>query len=314
VWKNRDLIEITDFTKRDIERLFKQADIFLEAKLAPLRILEDKMMAVAFFEPSTRTRLSFEAAMHRLGGSVIGFSSSEGTSIEKGESPEDTIRMLDTYSNAIVIRHPEGNVMEGFARLAEHPVINAGEGQSRHPTQALVDLYTILKEKGRIEGLEYGVMGDVKHARAAKDFVKGLSIFGVKEVSVVSPKKLAPDEGFVKLMEQRGVGINHYERVEEVVSRLDVLYLVRLQVERFTDPREAEELRGSYALTVKTLESAKKGLKILHPLPRTWELPSEVDNTPYAAYFKQVFYSIPVRMAILSLILTDIERVQEGLI
>ncbi len=314
MWKNRDLVEITDFTRKDIERLFKQADIFLEAKLAPLRILEGKIMAAAFFEPSTRTRLSFEAAMHRLGGSVIGFSSAEGTSMEKGESPEDTIRMLDTYSDAIVIRHPGGNVMEGFARLAEHPVINAGEGQSRHPTQALVDLYTILKEKGRIEGLEYGVMGDVRHARTAKDFVKGLSIFGVKEVNVVSPKGLAPEEGFVKIMEQRGVKINHYERVEEVVSRLDVLYLVRLQVERFTDLREAEELRGSYALTLKTLESARKDLKILHPLPRTWELPSEIDNTPYAAYFKQVFYSIPVRMAILSLILTDIERVQEGLI
>jgi len=314
VWRNRDLIEITDFTKGDIERMFKQADIFLEAKLAPLRILEGKIMAVAFFEPSTRTRLSFEAAMHRLGGSVIGFSSAGGTSMDKGESPEDTIRMLDTYSDLIVVRHYSDGVMQGFARLAEHPVVNAGEGQSRHPTQALVDLYTVLKEKGRIEGLEYGVMGDARHARAVKDFIKGLSIFGVREVSVVSPKNLAPDEDFVKSMEQKGVKLNHYERVEDVIRRLDVLYLVRLQVERFSSPREAEELKGSYALTLKNLEYAKKDLKILHPLPRTSELPREIDNTPHAAYFKQVFYSIPVRMSILSMILTDIERVQEGLV
>ncbi|MBO3769737.1 MAG: aspartate carbamoyltransferase [Thermoproteota archaeon] len=314
MWRNRDLIEITDFTRRDIERLFKQADIFLEAKLAPLKILEGKIMAVAFFEPSTRTRLSFEAAMHRLGGSVIGFSSSRGTSMEKGESPEDTIRMLDTYSDVIVVRHPGEGVMEEFARLAEHPVINAGEGQARHPTQALVDLYTILKEKGRIEGLEYGVMGDVRHARTVKDFIKGLSIFGIREITIISPGKLAPDESFVKSMEWRGISLKHYEKIEDVINSLDVLYLVRLQVERFSSLREAEELRGSYALTLKTLESAKKDLKILHPLPRTGELPSEVDNTPYAAYFKQVFYSIPVRMAILSMILTDIERAQEGLI
>lgn len=314
MWRNRDLVEITDFTRGDIERLFKQADIFLEAKLAPLKILEDKIMAVAFFEPSTRTRLSFETAMHRLGGSVIGFSSTSGTSMEKGESPEDTIRMLDTYSDVIVVRHPREGVMEEFARLAEHPVINAGEGQASHPTQALVDLYTILKEKGRIEGLEYGIMGDVKHARTVKDFIKGLSIFGVKEITIISPKKLAPDESFVKSMEWRGIGLNYYEKIEDVVSRLDVLYLVRLQVERFSSLREAEELKGSYVLTLKMLESAKKDFKILHPLPRTEELPREVDNTPHAAYFKQVFYSIPVRMAILSLILTDIERVQEGLI
>ncbi|MCS7138712.1 MAG: aspartate carbamoyltransferase [Crenarchaeota archaeon] len=314
MWKNRDLIEITDFTRKDIEILFKQADIFLETRLAPLKILEGKIMATAFFEPSTRTRLSFEAAMHRLGGSVIGFSSTAGTSMEKGESPEDTIRMLDTYSDVIVIRHPGEGVMEGFARLAKQPLINAGEGQTNHPTQALVDLYTIIKEKGKIEGLEYGVMGDVKHARTVKDFIKGLSIFGIREITVVSPKKLAPDESFVKSIEWRGIKLNHYEKIEDVISRLDVLYLVRLQVERFSNLREAKEFKGSYILTLEKLKSAKKDLRILHPLPRTEELPSEVDNTPYAAYFKQVFYSIPVRMAILSLILTDIERVQEGLI
>jgi len=314
MWRNRDLIEITDFTRKDIERLFKQADIFLEAKLSGLKILEDKIMAVAFFEPSTRTRLSFEAAMHRLGGSVIGFSTALGTSIEKGESPEDTVRMLDAYSDVIVIRHPRDGIMEDFAKLAEHPVINAGEGQSRHPTQTLIDLYTILKEKGRIEGLEYGIMGDVRHARTVKDFIKGLAIFGVREVSIISPRKLAPDESFTKIMEWRGVKLNWYEKIEEVVSRLDVLYIVRLQVERFTSLSEAEEFRGSYVLNLKTLESAKRDLKILHPLPRTGELSSEIDNTPYAAYFKQVSYSIPVRMAILSLILTDIEKIQEGLI
>jgi aspartate carbamoyltransferase catalytic subunit len=314
MWRNRDLIDLAEFTRRDIERLFKQADIFLEARLAPIRMLEGRIMAAAFFEPSTRTRLSFESAMHRLGGSVIGFSSAEGTSLEKGESIEDTIRMLDNYSDVIVVRHRGDDVMKRLAQLAQHPLINAGEGQSRHPTQTLIDLYTIFKEKGVIEGLNYGVMGDVKHARAAKDFIRGLSMFGVKEVNLITPGELMPEEVFISDVNQKGVRLNHYERIEDVISMLDVLYVVRLQAERFSDRHEAEQLKGSYSVSLKTLGSAKRELRILHPLPRVWELSSEIDNTPYAAYFKQVSYSIPVRMAVLSLILTDAERIQEGLI
>ncbi|NHV98807.1 MAG: aspartate carbamoyltransferase [Thaumarchaeota archaeon] len=314
MWRNRDLIDLTEFTRKDVETLFKQADLFLETRLAPNKMLEGKIMASAFFEPSTRTRLSFESAMHRLGGSVIGFSSAEGTSVEKGESIEDTVRMLDNYCDVIVMRHREDGVMQRLAQLAKNPLINAGEGQSRHPTQALIDLYTIFKEKGMLEGLNYGVMGDVKHARAARDFIRGLSLFGVREVNLITPRELMPEEVFVKDLNARGVRLNHYERVEDVIGMLDVLYVVRLQVERFRDRSEAEALRGSYSISLKTLERAKRGLRILHPLPRVWELSSEVDGTPYAAYFKQVSYSIPVRMAVLSLILTDIERVQEGLI
>ncbi|MGB9717008.1 MAG: aspartate carbamoyltransferase [Thermoproteota archaeon] len=314
MWRNRDLIDLTEFTRRDVETLFRQADIFLEARLAPTKMLEGKIMAAAFFEPSTRTRLSFESAVHRLGGSVIGFSSAEGTSVEKGESIEDTIRMLDNYSDVIVVRHREDSVMRRLAQLAKNPLINAGEGQSRHPTQALIDLYTIFKEKGTLEGLNYGVMGDVKHARAAKDFIRGLSLFGVREVSLITPRELMPEEVFVNDVNRRGVRLNHYERVEDVIGVLDVLYVVRLQVERFRDMSEAEALRGSYSISLKTLERAKRELRILHPLPRVWELSSEIDNTPHAAYFKQVYYSIPVRMAVLSLILTDMERVQEGLV
>ncbi|MEM2930310.1 MAG: aspartate carbamoyltransferase [Thermoproteota archaeon] len=307
MWRNRDLIDLTELARRDIETLFKQAGIFLEARLAPTKMLEGKIMAAAFFEPSTRTRLSFESAMHRLGGSVIGFSSAEGTSVEKGESIKDTIRMLDNYSDVIVVRHRGDGVMRSLAQLARHPLINAGEGQSRHPTQALIDLYTIFKEKGKIEGLNYGVMGDVKHARAAKDFIRGLSLFGVKEVSLITPRKLVPEEVFFKDMNEKGVRLVHYEKIEDVIGVLDILYVVRLQAERFSDMREAEELKGSYSITLKTLDSAKRELRILHPLPRVWELSEEIDNTPYAAYFKQVSYSVPVRMAILSLILTDID-------
>lgn len=314
MWRNRDLIDLTDFTRRDVETLFKQADVFLEAGLAPTKMLEGKIMAAAFFEPSTRTRLSFESAMHRLGGSVIGFSSAEGTSIEKGESLEDTIRMLDNYSDVIVVRHREDGVMRRLAQLAKKPLINAGEGQSRHPTQALIDLYTVFKEKGAVEGLNYGVMGDVKHARAAKDFIRGLSLFGVREVNLITPRGLMPEEVFVKEMNDKGVRLNHHERIEDLISVLDILYVVRLQAERFSNRSEAETLKGSYSITLKTLEPASRGLRILHPLPRVWELSSEVDGTPYAAYFKQVYFSIPVRMAVLSLILSDMERIQEGLI
>lgn len=314
MWKNRDLVSITDFTKNEVEKVFKQANIFLEAKLAPVKLLEGKILAAAFFEPSTRTRLSFESAMHRLGGSVIGFSSVEGTSVEKGESVEDTIRMLDNYSDIIVVRHSGDSVMKKFAEIAEHPIINAGEGRNSHPTQTMIDLYSIIREKGRIEGLEYGVMGDLKHARTAKDFLRGLSIFGVREVNLIAPTKLMPDEEFLKNLEAKGMVFKTHRSIEEVISRLDILYIVRLQVERFADTKEAEKLKGSYSLTTKVLASAKKEMRILHPLPRVDEVPTDVDNTPHALYFKQVFYSIPVRMAILSLILTDVEKIEEGLI
>lgn len=314
MWRNRDLVSLIDFTRREIEKVFKQADIFLEAKLAPLRLLDGKILATAFFEPSTRTRLSFEAAMHRLGGNVIGFSSVEGTSVAKGESVEDTVRMLDNYSDIIAVRHGEDGIMRRLAQIAEHPVINAGEGQSSHPTQTLIDLYTILKEEKKVEGLSYGVMGDLKHARTAKDFIRGLSIFGVKEISLIAPRSLMPEEDFVKQLEEKGVTLKKYDKIEEVVGELDILYVVRLQVERFSDRQEAEKLKSSYVITAKTLEKAKKSLKVLHPLPRVDEVSNSVDNTPHAAYFKQVFYSIPVRMAVLSLILTDVEKLEEGLI
>lgn len=314
MWRNRDLVNITDFTRREIEKVFKQADIFLEAKLASLRLLDGKILATAFFEPSTRTRLSFEAAMHRLGGAVIGFSSVEGTSVAKGESVEDTVRMLDNYSDIIAVRHGEDGIMRRLAQIAEHPIVNAGEGQSSHPTQTLIDLYTIIKEKKSIEGLSYGVMGDVKHARTAKDFMRGLSIFGVKEISLIAPSSLMPGEEFVKEIEEKGVTLRKYEKIEDAVGELDILYVVRLQVERFSDRYEAEKLRSSYVITAKKLEKARKSLKVLHPLPRVDEVSIDVDSTPHAAYFKQVFYSIPVRMAVLSLILTDVEKLEEGLI
>ncbi|MGC8831740.1 MAG: aspartate carbamoyltransferase [Thermoproteota archaeon] len=314
MWRNRDLVSLTDFTRREIEKVFKQADIFLEARLASLRLLDGKILATAFFEPSTRTRLSFESAMHRLGGNVIGFSSVEGTSMEKGESVEDTIRMLDNYSDVIAVRHGEDGIMRRLAQIAEHPVINAGEGQSSHPTQTLIDLYTIIKEMKSIEGLSYGVMGDLKHARTAKDFIRGLSMFGVKEISLIAPSSLMPGEEFTRELEEKGVTFKRYESIEESVRGLDILYVVRLQAERFSDRSEAEKLKKSYAVTVKTLEHAKKSLRVLHPLPRVDEISGGVDSTPHAAYFKQVFYSIPVRMAVLSLILTDVEKLEEGLI
>ncbi|MEM2939971.1 MAG: aspartate carbamoyltransferase [Thermoproteota archaeon] len=314
MWRNRDLVSLTDFTRREIEKVFKQADIFLEAKLTPLRLLDGKILAAAFFEPSTRTRLSFEAAMHRLGGDVIGFSSVEGTSLAKGESVEDTVRMLDNYSDIIVVRHGEDGIMRKLAKIAEHPVVNAGEGQSSHPTQTLIDLYTIIKEKKSVEGLSYGVMGDLKHARTAKDFMRGLSIFGVKEISLIAPSSLMPREEFLKELEEKGVTLRKYGDIEKAIGELDILYVVRLQVERFSDINEAERLKKSYVITAKKLERARKSLMVLHPLPRVDEVSSDVDSTPHAAYFKQVFYSIPVRMAVLSLILTDVEKLEEGLI
>ncbi|MFB6491359.1 MAG: aspartate carbamoyltransferase [Thermoproteus sp. AZ2] len=302
-WRGRDVISMRDFERKDLEALFELAHEMEKYAKRGLDLLRGKILAVAFFEPSTRTRLSFEAAMKRLGGEVIGFSGPEGTSVEKGETFADTIRMLDAYADAIVVRHRLEGAAKFAAEVAESPVINAGDGSFNHPTQAMLDLYTIWREKGRIDGLRIGLMGDLKYARTINSLLEGLALFDV-EVELISPEFLRPRQETLDYVSARGLRYRLRSRLDEVLGELDVLYVVRIQKERFLDPLEYERVRGAYKLTAESLRGAKDDLIVLHPLPRVDELDVSVDETKHARYFRQAAYGVPLRMALLRLILS----------
>ncbi len=301
-FEGRDVISILDFTRQDLEELFALADKLLNVR-GRLNLLEGKIVALAFFEPSTRTRLSFETAAKRLGGEVIGFASAEATSIAKGESFADTIRMLDAYADLIVVRHKFEGAARYAAEIAESPVINGGDGRQHHPTQAMIDLYAIRKLKGKIDGLTIGIMGDLRYARTATSFALGLTLFEPERVYLISPPQLTMRREVVDELSKRGLNFAEVQNIEDVIEELDILYVTRIQKERFPDPMEYEKLKGSYKVDLKLLEKAKPDLKILHPLPKVDEIDPEVDNTEYAAYFKQAAWGVPVRMALLCLIM-----------
>lgn len=300
-FRGRDVISILDFTRDDLEELFGLADYFLSNRRS-YKLLEDYVVALAFFEPSTRTRLSFEAAAKLLGAKVIGFTSEEGTSLAKGETFADTIRMLDGYADLIVVRHGNEGAALYAAEIAEHPVINAGDGKQHHPTQTMLDLFTVWKLFNRVDGLVYAVVGDLRYGRAASSFIYGLTLFEPEKVYLVSPPLLRARPEVVRALEEKGVKYEEKRSVEEVISEIDVMYVTRVQKERFPDPLEYERVKGSYRITLKLLENAKDHMRILHPLPRVDEIDSEVDSTRHAAYFTQARFGVPVRMALLSLI------------
>ncbi|MEM4842425.1 MAG: aspartate carbamoyltransferase, partial [Acidilobaceae archaeon] len=251
-----------------------------------------------------RTRLSFETAVKKLGGETIGFSSEEAISVAKGESFADTIRMLDAYSDAIVVRHKFDGAARLAAEIAEKPVINAGDGKHHHPTQAMLDLYTVKKLKEDFSGLVIGVLGDLKYSRAAASFLLGLTVFKPKLVYLISPPQLTARSEVLETLKERGIVYKVVEDYALVIGDLDVLYVTRIQKERFPDPEEYEKVRGSYRLSLDVLQSkAKPDLKILHPLPKVDEIDPRVDNSPYAAYFFQASLGVPLRMALLLSIL-----------
>ncbi len=305
-WQGRDVISILDFTRDELEQLFTAAEE-MEKKLSsgsPPRLLEGRLVALAFFEPSTRTRLSFEAAVKRLGGETIGFSGEEATSLAKGENLADTIRMLDSYADLIVMRHRFEGAALYAAEVAEHPLINAGDGRQHHPTQAMLDLYTVRKLFGTIDGLAYGVLGDLRYGRAASSFILALTLYRPSKIYLISPRLLRVRPEVRMVLENSGVEFAETENLEEVLPELDVLYVTRIQRERFPDPQEYEKVKGSYRVTLDLLERlAKPGLKVLHPLPRVDEIDYRVDGSRYAAYFLQARLGVPVRMALVSLVL-----------
>ncbi|MCG2880361.1 MAG: aspartate carbamoyltransferase [Vulcanisaeta sp.] len=301
-WLGRDVITVLDFTREDLEVLFTEALNMEKYAKSRLNILNGKVLALAFFEPSTRTRLSFETAMLRLGGSVIGFSGVEATSMAKGENLADTIRMLDAYADAIVIRHSIEGAAKFAAEIAASPVINAGDGSQNHPTQAMLDLYTIWREFGTIDGLSIGILGDLRYARVVNSLIQALSYYRVR-LHLISPEPLKPRRELIEFMNSRGMVYDWTDDPYRVINDVDVLYVVRIQRERFPDPMEYERVRGTYKVDLKLIEKAKPQMVILHPLPRVDEIDFAVDNTHHVKYFKQASLGVPLRMALLKLVL-----------
>ena len=293
----RDLISIRDLEKKDVESFLSES-ARMEALLGKkqLNLLSGKMIANMFFEPSTRTNMSFQAAAKRLGAKVLTFHTGSSSS-STGETLSDTIRMIDGYADALVIRHP----LEGSARfaadIAENPVINAGDGGNQHPTQTLIDLYTIKKLKGKIRGLSITLLGDLKHARAMRSLLYGLSMFGA-DVTLASPQSLRMDGEIIAEVKEK-FGETPVQAQKASLSSCDVLYICRVQRERFSDPYEAERMQKEFRIGKELLSGAKKGLAILHPLPKVDEIPPEVDGTPFAKYYEQAKNGVPVRMAVL---------------
>ncbi|MEM2534297.1 MAG: aspartate carbamoyltransferase [Candidatus Nezhaarchaeales archaeon] len=300
----RDLISINDVTKEEMLAIFREATSLEPYARSKSDVLKGKVMALLFIEPSTRTRLSFEAAMKRLGGDVIGFEEPSMTSIAKGESLIDTAKVIENYADIIVVRHPFEGAAKAIADAVQIPVINAGSGALSHPTQALVDLYTIWREKGRIDGLTILFFGDLKYSRAVRSLVRGLLNFNVSFI-FVSPELLKLREEEREFLKSMSIPfIEKSSLTSDLAREADVVYVTRIQRERFTDPMEYERVKGSYRLSMEHLQHVKNDLIILHPLPRVNELDWEIDKTPYAKYFKQVFYGLLVRMALLKMMLT----------
>jgi len=305
-FENRDIISIKDFSREEINYILKLAQAMEPIALKGSDMLKGKILATLFFEPSTRTRLSFESAMHKLGGSAIGFAEAEIASVKKGENLADTVRVVENYADVIALRHP----LEGAARLAAEfakvPIINGGSGAEEHPTQALLDLYTIIKEKSKIDGLKIAFVGDLRYGRTVHSLAYALSLYDI-ELYLVSPESLKMRREVLQTIKVK-ISVTETTSLEKIVPLVDVLYVTRIQKERFPDPAEYAKVRGSYKIDLQTLKKAKEDLIILHPLPRIDEVAAEVDETSYARYFQQVWNGIVVRMALLALILGGIKQ------
>ena len=294
--KNRSLVSIDDLSTEDINRILDLAEDF-EKNPTP-NLLEGKVVATLFFEPSTRTRLSFESAINRLGGKVVGFTDASSSSVTKGESLNDTIRTVSNYCDLIVMRHP----VEGSARFASEiakvPVINAGDGANQHPTQTLLDLFSIRKTQGTLDNLNIFMVGDLKYGRTVHSLMMAMARWKTT-FNFISPEELKmPDEYKLYL---ENIGLKYYEHVDftDIISKADIIYMTRVQKERFSDPIEYEKVKNIYVLRNSMLKNTKPNMKILHPLPRVNEISSDVDKNPKAYYFEQALNGVFTRQAIL---------------
>jgi aspartate carbamoyltransferase catalytic subunit len=302
--KGKDVLDGAQFTREEIDYIMEKAgDFRSQLKNKPaLDLVRGYVLATLFFEPSTRTRLSFETAMHRLGGAVIGFSSAESTSTAKGETLADTIRTVDQYADVIAMRHPQIGSAKEAAAVAEAPVLNGGDGAGQHPTQALLDLYTIKSERGRVDGTTIVLCGDLKNGRTVHAGVEIYKHYNCKLILVAPDQLKMPSEIISKLGSQ-GIEVEETTNLEAALAKGDVLYMTRIQKERFADAAEYERLKGSYILTRDMVERIQPKITIMHPLPRVNEITTDVDSLSNAAYFRQVGNGVFVRMALIAAVL-----------
>lgn len=303
-WFGRDILSVSQFSREDLEACFGVAEVMrtLVANVGAIDALHGKVLANLFYEPSTRTQSSFTAAMQRLGGHVIPISEVRYSSVSKGESLPDTVRTLECYADVIVLRHPEMGSARIAADAARKPIINAGDGVGEHPTQALLDLFTIREERGTLEGLTLTLLGDLKFGRTVHSLARLSAFYGMK-LELVSPEQLRMPPAILDELRAMKVSFREHTDLEAVLSKTDVLYVTRVQKERFEDLEAYERLRASYIIDRKTLERAPKQLVLMHPLPRVGEISPEVDADPRAAYFRQMEYGLYIRMALLAMIL-----------
>lgn len=296
----KNLISIRDFSKDEILHVLDVAREF-EANREQ-NFLAGKVIACLFFEPSTRTRLSFEAAVNRLGARVIGFPDNRNTSQTKGETLEDTIRIVSNYVDMIVMRHPMAGAADIAASVSGVPVINAGDGANQHPTQTLLDLYSIQKTQGCLDGLVVNMVGDLKYGRTVHSLTEALSLFKTNFI-YTAPEELKMPQKYLDMLDSKHIPYTLTDRIEDHLNDCDILYMTRVQRERFSDPEEYEKVKDVYRLTASMLGGVKPNMRILHPLPRVNEIATDVDDTPYAYYFQQAGNGMYVRMAIISYLL-----------
>jgi len=298
--KNKSLVSINDFNKEEILRIIELAADFEANPNQPL--LRDKVIASLFFEPSTRTRLSFETAINRLGGRVIGFSDANATSTTKGETLKDTIIMVSNYADLIVMRHP----LEGAARYASEqsrvPIINAGDGANQHPSQTLLDMFSINKTQGTLQNLKIAMVGDLKYGRTVHSLLMAMSYFN-PTFYFVAPEELKMPAEYKSFLNEKGIKYEEHTDMAQIIKEVDILYMTRVQRERFADLMEYEKVKNTYVLNNTMLEGTKDNLRILHPLPRVNEISTDVDSNPKAYYFQQAENGVYTRMAIIASIL-----------
>ena len=300
VFYQKSLVSILDYGKNEYLTLI---DVAKEFEKNPIqKILDGKVIATLFFEPSTRTRLSFESAVNKLGGKIIGFTDAGTSSVKKGESLKDTIQTVANYSDLIVIRHPlEGSALYA-SEVSKVPIVNAGDGANQHPTQTLLDLYSIYKTQGSLDNLEITLVGDLKYGRTIHSLIMAMSYFNPR-FNLVSPPPLKLPDEYKIFMKEKNIPFAEYENFCDILKNTDILYVTRIQKERFSDPIEYEKVKNSYVLKNYMLEQTKDNLKVLHPLPRVNEINTDVDSNPKAYYFQQALNGVYVRQAIISLIL-----------
>jgi aspartate carbamoyltransferase len=305
-WYGKDILSVKQFGRLDLEYVFGVAHEMrgMVDRIGTFDLLKGKILANLFYEPSTRTSSSFTAAMERLGGSVIPINEVKYSSVTKGESLADTVRTLECYADVIVLRHPETGSAAIAAKAARKPVINAGDGTGEHPTQALLDLFTIFEELGVgvVDGLTVTLLGDLKYGRTVHSLSRLLSLYKVK-INYVSPDLLRMPKEVMEEVAAKGIPQAEYRALDKVLPGTDVLYVTRVQKERFEDPAEYEKVKGAYVIDAATMKSAKRDMIVMHPLPRVTEISMDFDDDPRAAYFRQMEYGLYVRMALLAMVL-----------